>query len=354
MPYTAGSFTRGHHMKRACIGLLSTLILFAGCQPSAPSAPTGDSAAPAQSAAPASTPAAAPQPGGKLKFAVVPKGLTHQFWLTVKAGAEAAGKDLGVEINWVGPEKETEVVKQINLIEDQIGAGVNAIVMAACDQDALVDVIKKALDKKIPVVTIDSGVNSDLPNSFIATDNVAGAQAAARELAKLIGNEGEVGLIPFVKGAGTSEQREEGFKKGIAEFPNITIADTQYSQSDVIKAMNITEDMLTAKPNLKGIFAANEPAAVGVVQALEAAGKAGQIKLVAFDAGDDEVAALRKGTIQALIVQNPFRMGYDGVKTALDVINGKTVEKRIDTGVTVVTMENIETPEVQKLLNPLK
>lgn len=341
-------------MKRACIGLLSALILIAGCQPSAPSAPASDAAAPAQSAAPAATPAATPQPGGKLKFAVVPKGLTHQFWLTVKAGADAAGKDLGVEINWVGPEKETEVVKQINLIEDQIGAGVNAIVMAACDQDALVDVIKKALDKKIPVITIDSGVNSDLPNSFIATDNVAGAQAAARELAKLIGNEGEVGLIPFVKGAGTSEQREEGFKKGIAEFPNITIADIQYSQSDVIKAMNVTEDMLTAHPNLKGIFAANEPAAVGVVQALEAAGKAGQVKLVAFDAGDDEVAALKKGTIQALIVQNPFRMGYDGVKAAYDALQGKTVEKRIDTGVTVVTMENIETPDVQKLLNPLK
>ena len=336
-------------MMRLFAGLLSALILLAGCQPTAPAGP--EQASPAQPQAGASS--AAPQTGGKLRFAVVPKGLTHQFWLTVKAGADAAGKDLNVDINWIGPEKETEVVKQINLIEDQIGAGVNAIVMAACDQDALIDVIKKALDKKIPVVTIDSGVNSDLPYSFIATDNVAGAADAARALAKLIGEEGEVGLIPFVKGAGTSEQREEGFKKGIAEFSNVTIADIQYSQSDVIKAMNITEDMLTAHLNLKGIFAANEPAAVGVVQALEAAGKASQIKLVAFDAGDDEIAALKRGTIQALIVQNPFRMGYDGVKTALDVINGKQVEKRIDTGVTVVTMENFETPEVQKLLNPL-
>ncbi len=338
-------------MKRACLGLVSALILLAGCQPGTPSAPTQETAAQPQAASPA--PGAALGAGGKLKFAVVPKGLTHQFWLTVKAGADAAGKDLGVEIDWIGPEKETEVVKQINMIEDQIGAGVNAIVMAACDQDALVDVIKKALDKKIPVVTIDSGVNSDLPQSFIATDNVAGAADAARELAKLIGNEGEVGLIPFVKGAGTSEQREEGFKKGIAEFPTIMIADIQYCQSDVIKAMNVTEDMLTAHPNLKGIFAASEPAAIGVVQALEAAGKAGQIKLVAFDASDDEIAALKRGTIQALIVQNPFRMGYDGVKTAYDVLHGKQVEKRIDTGVTVVTMENIETPEVKKLLNPL-
>lgn len=337
-------------MNRASFWSTAAMLLLAGCQPSSPPADIKDSAPAGKSV----TSTAATAASGKLRFAVVPKGLTHQFWLTVKAGADAAGKDLGVEITWVGPEKETEVVKQINLIEDQIGAGVNAIVMAACDQDALVDVIKKALDKGIPVVTIDSGVNSDLPHSFIATDNVAGAQAAARELAKLIGEEGDVGLIPFVKGAGTSEQREEGFKKGIAEFPNIKIADVQYSQSDVIKAMNVTEDMLTAHPDLKGIFAANEPAAVGVVQALEAAGKAGQVKLVAFDAGDDEVAALKKGTIQALIVQNPFRMGYEGVKTALDVINGKQVEKRIDTGVTVVTMENFDTPDVQKLLNPLE
>lgn len=339
-------------MKRACAGLISLLVLLAGCQPSAPSAPAHENTAQTPSSTPG--PVSVPAPAkGKLKFAVVPKGLTHQFWLTVKAGAEAAGKDLGVEIKWIGPEKETEVVKQINLIEDQIGAGVNAIVMAACDQDALVDVIKKALDKKIPVVTIDSGVNSDLPYSFIATDNVAGAAEAARQLAKLIGNEGEVGLIPFVRGAGTSEQREEGFKKGLAEFPNVKLVDTQYSQSDVIKAMNITEDMLTAYPNLKGIFAANEPAAVGVVQALEAKGKSGKVKLVAFDAGDDEIAALKRGTIQALIVQNPFRMGYDGVKTAYEAIQGKTVEKRIDTGVTVVTLENIDTPEVGKLLNPL-
>jgi len=334
-------------MKRACLGLLVTTILLAGCQPSTPPADSGNAGA-----VPAAAKADA-KPAGKLRFAVVPKGLTHQFWLTVKAGADAAGKDLGVDITWVGPEKETEVVKQINILEDQIGSGVSGIVLAACDQEALIDIIKKAMEKKVPVVTIDSGVNSDAPVSFIATDNVAGAAMAARELAKLVGSEGGVGLIPFVKGAGTSEQREEGFKKGVAEFPNLKIADIQYCQSDVSKAMDITEDMLTAHPDLKGIFASNEPAAIGVVQALEAKGKGGQIKVVAFDAGDDEVAALRKGSIQALIVQNPFKMGYEGVKAAVDAVNGKPVEKRIDTGVTVVTMENVDTPEVQKLLNPL-
>ena len=338
-------------MKRISLGLLVVTTLLAGCQPSTPPATTGG--APSQAKAPDAAPAEAPKADGKLKFAVVPKGLTHQFWLTVKAGAEAAGKELNVEINWLGPEKETEVAKQINLIEDQIGAGVNAIVMAACDQDALVDVIKKAADKKIPVVMIDSGVNSDVPSSFIATDNVAGASQAAQKLAELIGNEGAVGMIPFVKGAGTSEMREQGFKDGIAKSPNVKLVDIQYCQSDVIKAMNVTEDMLTAHPDLKGIFATNEPAALGVVQALDAAGKAGQIKVVAFDAGDDEIAALQKGTVQALIVQNPYRMGYEGVKTAYDALQGKQVPKRIDTGVTVVTKENMDTPDVKKLLHPL-
>ncbi|MDZ4858665.1 MAG: ABC transporter substrate-binding protein [Candidatus Hydrogenedentes bacterium] len=322
------------------------LTILCGCQPSQPK--TSNDSSTITSTVPANT-----KPAEKLTFAVVPKGLTHQFWLTVKAGADAAGKDLGVEIDWDGPQKETEVVEQINLIEDKIGAGVDAIVMAACDQDALVDVIKKAMDSKIPVIMIDSGVNSDLPVSFIATDNIAAAEAAARELSKLIGNEGEVGLIPYVKGAGTSEQREQGFKTGAAESPGVQIVDIQYCESDVVKAMNITEDWLTAYRDLKGIFAANEPAAVGAVQALDSAGRSGQIKLVAFDAGDDEIAALKKGTVQALIVQHPFRMGYDGVKAAYEVLQGKAVEKRIDTGFTIVTIENLNDPEVQKLLNPL-
>jgi ribose transport system substrate-binding protein len=284
---------------------------------------------------------------------VIPKGVTHQFWLTVKKGAEAAGAELGVAIEWIGPQKETEVVQQINIVEDKISSGVDAIVMAACDQDALVEVIQKAIDGDIPVVTIDSGVNSEIPISFVATDNIAGSTAAARELARLIGEAGPVSLMPFVKGAATSELREEGFKRGIAEFPRVNLVDVQYCDSDVAKAMNITEDMLTAHPDLKGMFASNEAAALGAVQAVEASGKAGEFKLVAFDASDDEIAALKRGTIHALIVQNPFKMGYLGVKTAYDHLQGRPVEKRIDTGVAVVTQDNLDDPEIQKLLYPL-
>lgn len=291
--------------------------------------------------------------GAKYTIAVIPKGTTHDFWLTVKAGAEAAGKEFGAQTVWKGPDKETEVVKQINIIEDFITMEVDAIVMAACDAEAMVGVVQRAMDAGIPVVTIDSGVKSDAPITFVATDNVAGAKAAGEELARLIGGSGEVGLIPFVKGAATSEMREQGFKEAIAEFPGIKLVATLYSESDATTGMNVTQDMMTAHPELDGIFAANEGGAIGAAQAIRADGKAGQMKLVAFDASDEEIAALKEGAIQALVVQNPYKMGYEGVKAAVDHLEGRPVEKRIDTGVTVVTMENFDDPEVQKVLYPL-
>lgn len=287
------------------------------------------------------------------QIAVIPKGLSHQFWLTVKAGAEAAATENDAVIFWQGPAKETEVTKQIDIVQDMISRKVDGIVLAACDENALVPQVEIAMAAGIPVVTFDSGVKSDLPKSFVATDNIAGAKAAADALAEMIGEAGTVGLIAFVPGAATSELREQGFKEGIAAYPNVTLLDTYHCYSDVAKAMDITQDMITANPNLKGIFASNEPAAIGAAQAIKAAGKAGEIKVVAFDASEDEIAALKDGSVQALIVQDPFRMGYEGVKAIIDIKAGKTVEKRIDTGVTVVTMDNFEQPDVQKLLFPI-
>ncbi|MBI5093307.1 MAG: ABC transporter substrate-binding protein [Candidatus Hydrogenedentes bacterium] len=331
---------------------LVALAFVTGCggQVSAPSKP-GDAAAP-KTASPA--PAAEKPAPQALTIAVVPKGLTHQFWQTVHAGAEAAAKEVNAKIIWKGPAKETEIAEQITILEDVINSRVSGIVMAACDQNALVDVLKKAADAKIPVATMDSGVQSDLPITFVATDNIAGAKAAAKELARLIGAEGKVGLIPFVQGAATSDMREQGFKEGLKDYPNIELAPPLYCKSDVAVAMSVTEDMLTSHPDLKGIFAANEPGALGAAAALQSAGKTGEIKLVAFDASDEQIEALKKGTIQALVVQNPFQMGYKGVKAVTDHLAGKPVEKRIDTGVTVVTMENFTNPDIQKLLYPLK
>jgi ribose transport system substrate-binding protein len=322
------------------IALATLLAACGGSQPAAPAA-----SAPGAPAA-----ATAPE---KPEIAVIPKGLAHQFWLTVKAGADAAGAELNADIIWQGPAKETEIEKQISIIDDMITRGVDGIVMAACDENALIPTLDKAIAAGIKVVTIDSGVKSDAPLSFVATDNVAAAKAAADALAKLIGGPGKVGLIPFVPGAATSELREQGFKEGVAANPGLELVATLYCHSDVAKAMDAARDMMTANPELKGIFAANEAAAIGAAQAIRTAGKQGQVFLVAFDAAEEEVAALREGVIQALIVQNPFNMGYLGVKTALDALAGKPVEKRVDTGVLVVTKENIDTPEVQKIINPV-
>lgn len=287
-----------------------------------------------------------------LRIAVVPKGTAYDFWKAVKAGAEKAGKESGAQILWNGPAKETDTGGQITIIEDFITQKVDAIVMAATNATSLVPPIRKATNAGIPVVTIDSGVNSDLPVSLVATDNEKGAAAAAQQLAKLIGGPGKVGLMPFIKGAATSDAREQGFKDGLKSHPGLTLVSTLYSDGQSDTAMRKTEDMLTANPDLAGIFAANEPGAIGAAQVLKTRGKAGTVKLVAFDAGGPEIKALEEGTIQALIVQNPFQMGYLGVQAAVKAKRGGSVERRIDTGVTVVTRENMNEPAVQALLKP--
>jgi len=327
-------------MKHAVLSLLLVAAFLAvGCGGQKPAEP-----------APGASPTA--QPGADmLEIAVIPKGLAHQFWISVKAGAESAGKEFGASILWQGPPKETEIAQQISIVQDMITRRVDALVLAACDENALASVVAQAAEANIPVIMIDSGVKSDLPKALVATDNVEGARMAARHMASLLGGKGEVGLLPFVPGAATSELRERGFKEGLQEFPDMPLVVTNYSQSDVGIGMNVTSDMITAHPNLAGIFAANEPGAIGAAQALRAAGKVGQVKLIGFDATGEQLKALREGVIQALIVQNPFKMGYEGVKSAVAALRGETIPAVIDTGVTVVTLENIDTPEVQALLN---
>jgi len=287
------------------------------------------------------------------RILVSPKGLVHNFWVTVKSGADSAGKELGAEIIWKGPAQETDIAGQIAIVEDYINKKIDAIVLAACDTRALNALIGRALDNGIPVVTIDSGVDDEQPLSFIATDNLKAAELAADELARLIDYKGEVALMPHVPGAATTIMREEGFKKGLAKYTDIKLVAVQYSNSDVATAMSVIENILSAHPNLAGIFPTNEAGVLGTVQALTARGKIGQIKVVGFDAADDEIKALTNGSVQALIVQDPFKMGYLGVKAALDAIAKRPIEKRIDTGVYVITKENMATPEMRRVLYPL-
>ena len=286
----------------------------------------------------------------KTKILVSPKGLVHSFWVTVKAGADSAGKEFGAEVVWKGPTQETDIAGQIAIIEDYINKGIDAIVLAACDAQGLIPVLEKAQQKGIPVITIDSGVDSDIPFSFIATDNILAAEKAAQKLAELIGAKGEVACIPFVPGAATSNWREQGFVEEIKKYPDIELLPIRYSQSEVAIGMAVTEDLLTGHPDLKGIFAANEAGTIGVIQALKTKNKIGQVNVVGFDAASNEVNALQAGEIDALIVQDPFKMGYEGVKAAMMSIKGESVPNRIDTGVYVVTRENLNQPEIQRLL----
>lgn len=325
-------------MKHAVLcTLLMSLILLIGCG-SKPET-TGEKAAVAEPA------------DDTLEIAVIPKGLTHQFWISVKTGAEAAAEEVGAKIIWQGPSKETEIAQQINIVQDMITRGVDAIVLAACDANALVSIVEQADRAKIPVVMVDSGLNSDIPKSLVATDNVQGGGMAVKVLSELIGGPAEVGLIPFVPGAATSELREQGFRENLPNYPDLTLAAVNYSDSDVAKGMNVTSDMITAHPNMAGIFVANEPGAIGAAQALRTAGKVGTVKLVAFDASGEQLKALEEGVIQALIVQNPFKMGYESVKAAVASVKGEEIPKRIDTGVTVITLDNLNEPEIQALLS---
>lgn len=291
----------------------------------------------------------------RLKIAVVPKGTTHEFWQTVHAGAEAAGEELNCEILWNGPKAETEIQEQIDIINNYASQGVDGVSMAACDKEALVKTVEDLEAKGIPVVTIDSGIEPDKSRSFIATDNVEAAKLAAREMGRLLGGKGKVAVLIFQKGSGTSDQREQGFLEGIKEFPGIKVIPPVETKSDSAKAADAMETLLSGNPDLNGVFAANEPNVVGAAGVIEAKRLTGKVKVIGFDASKAEIEYLKKKVVQGVVVQDPFRMGYEGVKAIAQIVRGQgTPPKRIDTGAKVITPENMDTPEMRKLLYPLE
>jgi ribose transport system substrate-binding protein len=297
--------------------------------------------------------AACSRSGGPARttIAVVPKGQVHVFWQTVRAGAEAASRDAGVEMLWAAPQVETDFTGQASIVEDFINRRVAAIVLAPAHQDALVSVAERAIDAGIPVVVMDSGLSSTRPVSYVATDNYEGGALAAREMGRVTSGKGKIAVVGIAPGSGSGLERESGFQDTIKkEFPGIEIVGLQYSDSDRGRALTVAEDLLTRTPDLAGLFGSNESAAVGVFRAVQNRGKKGQVKVVGFDASSDLLEALEDGTIDALVVQNPFRIGHDAVAAALLAIEKKPVEKRVDTGVVVVTRENLNSPEVQKVL----
>jgi ribose transport system substrate-binding protein len=292
---------------------------------------------------------------GPLEIAVAPKAVGHEFWNTVKAGAECAAELAGdVTVDWDGVAAETDIEGQVNLIQNFVTSGVDGIVYAATDSAALAPVTQSALDAGVPVAMIDSGTDpqpDEVP--LYATDNRAGAVEAANLLAEALGDgDHQVALIEFQPGSQTNTERAEGFTEGLANHANLELVAQQPSHSDVNEARRVTEDILTANPDLDGVFAANEPSVLGAIQAIEAAGKTGEVTVIGWDAAPDEIAALQTGQIHALVVQNPFNMGFLGVQNMIDHLRDGTAMASADTGVTFVTAENIDTEEVRAVLEP--
>lgn len=287
----------------------------------------------------------------KRALAVIPKGTTHIFWQSVKSGAEAAGKEFGYQIYWNGPERETDRERQIQIIEDFIVQRVDGFVLAPLDRKALIPAVEKLDSLKIPCAIIDSGIDTEKYLTFAATDNYQGGVLAAKRMGEILGGKGNIIVVKYVPGSGSTTERENGFIETIAkDFPGIKIVDSKYGQDTVETSLQATEDMLTRNKDLQGLYACNASTAVGALQALQSQ-KRSEVKMVGFDAEAALLNGLKAGQIDALIVQNPYKMGYEGVKAVVSAINGETVPKKIDTGVEVVTKASLEDPKIRELLN---
>jgi len=286
------------------------------------------------------------------RIAVIPKGTSSVFWESVHAGAKKAGQELGYEISWNGPELESDRERQIQIVEDFIALRVAGVVLAPNGSNALVPKVEEMFAKNIPCVIIDSEINTDKYVSFAATNNYQGGVIAARRMGKILDGKGKVIVVKFMPGSGSTTNRENGFIDTIEkEFTGIEIVDTKYGMATVETALQAAEDLLTKHAELDGLFACNAGTSVGSAQALQSQSRTGSIKMVGFDAEETLIDKLKSGVIDSLVVQDPYKMGYIGVKTLVDKINGNEVPKLIDTGVELVTVERLEEPKIKALLN---
>jgi ribose transport system substrate-binding protein len=307
-----------------------------------------------------STTGASASAGKTYKIAVIPKGATHEFWKSVRAGAMDADKEMDdVEIIWKGPVKEDNRDDQIKVVEDFTLQQVDGIVLAPLDDAALRQPVVNAQNSKIPVLIIDSDLKDVDTVSFVATDNYKGGEMAAQKMIELLGGKGKIVVLRYMEGSASTMNREQGFLDAIKKSPGIeVVSSNQHAGATTETAQAASESLLQRYRNpdgtlsIQGIYTPNESSTFGMLRVLQDSGWAGKVKFVGFDASPKLVEGLKSGQIDGLVLQNPRRMGYLGVKTIIDHIKGQSVEKRIDTGATLVTGKNMTEPEVAKLLEP--
>jgi ribose transport system substrate-binding protein len=294
------------------------------------------------------------KPDKKLRLAVIPMGTTHEFWKAIHAGAQKAANELGVEIIWKGPLKEDDRNEQVQIVETMIGAGVDAILLTPMDDRALIPPVAEAKKLGIPTVIFNSALSGDHHVAYVATDNRKGGVLAAERIGTLMNGRGNLILLRIIEGVEGNRQREEGFLETIrTKFPGITIlSDNQYGGITTETAYQTTENLMSRFHEVDAIFTPNESTTFGCLRALEDQGLAGKVIHVGFDTSRKLIEALEKRELAGLVLQDPIRMGYDSVKTAVAYLRGEPYQKHIDTGVVMVTPENMNLPEIRKLLVP--
>ena len=295
----------------------------------------------------------------KVTIDVIVKATTSQYWATVFDGAHAAAKVLGVKINTLGAPSELDAAQEVTIMENAISAKPTGIVIAATNAQALASPIAAATKAGIPVIVIDSNANTDQYVTFLATNNETGGRKAADEMARCIKArtgkvEGKVAYLTALAGAQSLNDRDKGFVEELKKYPGLAIVEHRVGNNQPSKALSDSEDLLTRHPDLVGMFADNELEGDGAGTAVSEKGLGGKVCLVAFDTSDQEIKFVRTGIIDALIVQNPYMMGYAGVWYALAAAHGVVFPKYVDTGVSVVTKANIDSPQMAGLLDPSK
>ncbi|WP_303968703.1 ABC transporter substrate-binding protein [Sporosarcina ureae] len=312
-------------------GVLATSLLFAACSDDGAS---GDGAGEIEE--------------GKPYVAVVSKGFQHQFWQAVKQGAEEAAEEFDVSLTFEGPESESQVDKQVEMLQAALDKKPDAIGFAALDSKAASPLLKEADSKDIPIIAFDSGVDSDIPLATASTDNRAAAALAADKMAEAIGEEGKVALIVHDQTSVTGTDRRDGFKEQIeSKYPKIEIVDIQYGAGDHLKSTDLAKAVMQAHPDLKGMFGSNEGSAIGVVNAVNELNKGGKITIIGFDSGKQQLDAVKSGVMTGAVTQNPVGIGYETVKAAVEALDGKELEKVIDTGFYWYDKDNIDDEEIQ-------